>query len=54
LVNTVVLVQRLIRTRLSKFDQAASPPVNAVRAAASRRSFGNTFEAQSGGGINME
>lgn len=54
LANAVVLVQRLVRTRLSKLDEAASPPVNAVPAAASRPSLGDTLETQSGGGINME
>ena len=54
LVNAVVLVQRLNRTRPSKLDEAASPPVNGVPAAASRPSFGDTLETQSGRGTNME
>ena len=54
LVNAVVLVQRLNRTRPSKLDEAASPPVNAVPAAASRPSLGDTPETQSGRGITME
>jgi hypothetical protein len=54
LVNAVVLVQRLNRTRPSKLDEAPSPPVNAVPAAASRPSLGDTPETQSGRGITME
>jgi hypothetical protein len=54
LVNAVVLIQRLNRTRLSKLDEVASPPVNAVSAAASRLSLGDIPKMQSGRGITME
>lgn len=54
LVNVVVLIQRLKRTRLNKLNGAASSPVNAVPSTALMPSLGNSFETKSGGDIDME